>query len=105
LIDAAIFRQAITIHGSGSAPARVAHLFCEQFASLVRGRPLIAQLSRCGRRIARRFVAGSCAFSTGGVLVSRQGLSQFTSTMIFLSGANPANFLGRVRWPRHRSQG
>jgi CRP-like cAMP-binding protein len=31
LIDAAIFRQAITIHGSGSALARVAHLFCEQF--------------------------------------------------------------------------
>jgi CRP-like cAMP-binding protein len=31
LIDAAIFRQAITSNGGRSAVARVAHLFCEQF--------------------------------------------------------------------------
>ena len=31
LIDAAIFRQAITSNGGRSAIARVAHLFCEQF--------------------------------------------------------------------------
>jgi CRP-like cAMP-binding protein len=31
LIDAAIFRQAITSNGRRSAVARVAHLFCEQF--------------------------------------------------------------------------
>jgi len=31
LIDGAIFRQAITRNGSGSAVARVANLFCEQF--------------------------------------------------------------------------
>jgi CRP-like cAMP-binding protein len=31
LLDAAIFRQAITTNGTRQGPARVAHLFCEQF--------------------------------------------------------------------------
>lgn len=31
LIDAAIFRQAITNNGSRSGPARLAHFFCEQY--------------------------------------------------------------------------
>jgi hypothetical protein len=49
-------------------------------------RPLIAQLSRCAKSIVPKFAAGHYVFLTGDVLVSRQALTQFTSTQSYLSG-------------------
>jgi CRP-like cAMP-binding protein len=123
LIDAAIFRQAITNHGTRSALARVAHLFCEQFTrarivGAVSGWscpfPLnqtqigqvvglsIATVNRATQSLRKTNCAevrgGRLRILNCGVLVGKQGLSQFTFTMIFLSGANPANFLKRMRW-------
>src|ERR1700745_4212453 len=48
-------------------------------------RRLIAQLSRCAKSIVPKFAADHSAFLTGGVLVSRRALTQFTFTQTHLS--------------------